>query len=263
MHAARRPRAETRKRDIRVPKTGHPNLDRSAKVGCTRTVCMVDFWLQHGSYLGIFLVLVLTGCGLPLPEEVPIIAAGVASSVGKLNPWIALAACVAGTLCGDSVLYLIGYHFGRNLVKAHPRLAHLLHAEHEAKTEEYINRYGLRVLFVARFLVVVRAPVYLTIGILRHPYRKFLLFDAFCASMVVGLFFGLSYAFGDHVAKWIRGSEVVFTVVTTVAVVAVLVAWWVKRRHDRNRPGASASRVGDGPDGGPGGSANRQAETLV
>ncbi len=117
---------------------------------------MVDLWLEHGSYLGIFLVLVLTGCGLPLPEEVPIIAAGVASSLGKLNPWIALAACLAGALCGDSMLYLIGYQFGRNLVRAHPRLAHLLHAEREAKMEEYINRYGLRVLFGARFLVLIR-----------------------------------------------------------------------------------------------------------
>ncbi len=135
---------------------------------------------------------------------------GHAEQMGRENwqrhAWRALAR-------GESLmLYLIGYHFGRNLVKAHPRLAHWLHAEHEAKMEEYINRYGLRVLFVARFMVLVRAPVYLSIGILRHSFRKFLLFDAFCASAVVGLFFGLSYAFGDHVAKWIRGSEVVFTV---------------------------------------------------
>jgi membrane protein DedA with SNARE-associated domain len=222
---------------------------------------MVDFWLQHGSYLGIFLVLLLTGCGLPLPEEVPIIAAGVASSVGKLNPWIALAACLAGALCGDSMLYLIGYHFGRNLVKAHPRLAHLLHAEHEAKMEEHINRYGLRVLFVARFLVLVRAPVYLSIGILRHPYRKFLLFDAFCASAVVGLFFGLSYAFGDRVAKWIHDSELVFTAVF-VAAAGVLLAWWLRRRRHRG-PGSTVSGAGKEPDGGSDGSANRQAETLV
>jgi membrane protein DedA with SNARE-associated domain len=207
---------------------------------------MVDLWLEHGSYLGIFLVLVLTGCGLPLPEEVPIIAAGVASSLGKLNPWIALASCLAGALCGDSMLYLIGYQFGRNLVKAHPRLAHLLHAEREAKMEQYINRYGLSVLFVARFLVLIRAPVYLSIGILRHPYRKFLLFDAFCAAAVVGLFFGLSYAFGDHVAKWIRGSEVVFTVVVVVAVVALLMVWWVRRRRQRGT-----------------GNVNQEAETLV
>jgi membrane protein DedA with SNARE-associated domain len=222
---------------------------------------MVDFWLQHGSYLGIFLVLLLTGCGLPLPEEVPIIAAGVASSVGKLNPWIALAACLAGALCGDSMLYLIGYQFGRNLVKAHPRLAHWLHAEREAKMEEYINRYGLRVLFIARFLVLVRAPVYLSIGILRHPFRRFLLFDAFCASAVVGLFFGLSYAFGDKVAKWIHDSEIVFTAVISIATAGVLLVWWLKRRRNRNR--VPVGEIGNGPDEGSGGPTNRQAKTLA
>ncbi|HTU26841.1 MAG TPA: DedA family protein, partial [Pirellulales bacterium] len=210
----------------------------------------------------IFLVLLLTGCGLPLPEEVPIIAAGVASSVGKLNPWIALAACLAGALCGDSMLYVIGYHFGRNLVKAHPRLAHLLHAEREARMEKYINLYGLRVLFVSRFLVGVRAPVYLSLGILRHPFRRFLLFDAFCASAVVGCFFGLSYAFGDKVAAWIRSSEIVFTIVVVIAAVGILLAWWLRRRWGPGQlqpPG----RNGSTPENGSGGSANRQAETLV
>ncbi len=201
---------------------------------------MVDLWLEHGSYLGIFLVLVLTGCGLPLPEEVPIIAAGVAASLGKLNPWMALASCLAGALCGDSMLYLIGYQFGRNLVKAHPRLAHLLHAEREAKMEAYIKRYGLSVLFVARFLVVIRAPVYLSIGIVRHPFRRFLLFDAFCATAVVGVFFGLSYAFGDRVAGWIRKGEGVFTVLVVLAVVGGLLAWWVRRRLNRSGPPAPA-----------------------
>ncbi len=161
------------------------------------------------------------------------------------------------------MLYLIGYHFGRNLVKAHPRLAHLLHAEHEAKMEEYINRYGLRVLFVARFLVVVRAPVYLSIGILRHPYRKFLLFDAFCASAVVGLFFGLSYAFGDHVAGWIRRSEILFTVIVVVATISLLLAWWFRSRWSGGRKPGSAGGAGSEPGGDSGGSANRQAETVM
>ena len=37
--------------------------------------------LEHASYLGIIVVLILTGSGLPVPEEVPIIAAGVAANI--------------------------------------------------------------------------------------------------------------------------------------------------------------------------------------
>ncbi len=109
-------------------------------------------------YLSIIVVLILTGCGLPVPEEFPIIAAGVASSGADahLNPWLALGACLIGALAGDSMLYTIGYHFGHNLVKAHPRLARLLHAEREARMEQLLNRHGLKVLFLARFMVGVR-----------------------------------------------------------------------------------------------------------
>ena len=37
-------------------------------------------------YVGITLFLILTGCGLPLPEEVAIIAAGVAAAASGAQP---------------------------------------------------------------------------------------------------------------------------------------------------------------------------------
>ena len=189
-------------------------------------------------YLSIIVILILTGCGLPVPEEFPIIAAGVASSGANadLNPWIALGCCLIGALAGDSMLYAIGYHFGHNLVKAHPRLARLLHAEREAKMEQLINKHGLKALFLARFMVGVRAPVYLSIGILRTSYKKFLLFDAFCATAVVSFFFGLSYLFGDNVKTWIRGTEKVFTAIVVGAILIGLLIFWIWRRRHNAAP---------------------------
>ncbi len=183
-------------------------------------------------YLSIIVILILTGCGLPVPEEFPIIAAGVASSGAGavLNPWIALGSCLIGALLGDSMLYAIGYHFGHNLMKAHPRLARLLHADREAKMEHLINQHGLKVLFVARFMVGVRA-VYLSIGILRTSFKKFLLFDAFCATAVVSFFFGLSYLFGENVKTWIIGSEKIVTAIVVSVVSIWLLIFWYRRRR--------------------------------
>lgn len=180
-------------------------------------------------YLSIVFVLVLTGMGLPLPEEVPIIAAGVAASTGSLNPWGAFAACLIGALLGDAMLYAIGYHFGHNLVRRHPHLAHLLHAEREAKIEHMIERHGLKVLLLARFMVGIRAPMYLAAGVLRTRFRRFVLIDAFCAACVVGLFFGLSFYYGEHILKLtdlIRGYEITFTIVVVVIALVVGVFWW-------------------------------------
>jgi membrane protein DedA with SNARE-associated domain len=205
-----------------------------------------DLQLDHISYLGIIIVLVLTGSGLPLPEEVPIIAAGVASSVGTLEPWWAFLACLVGAVLGDSVLYAIGYHFGHSLVTRHPRFAHLLHAEYEAKIEQMIRRHGLKVFFLARFMVGIRAPVYLTAGILRMSFRRFLAIDLFCATCVVGLFFWLSYAYGERVAGWLRDSEIGLTV-AVVATALVVLCFFLWRRFRRKRelaPALDARAVG-------------------
>lgn len=182
-------------------------------------------------YLGIFMILVLTGFGLPIPEEVPIVAAGIASSVGTLNPWWAFLSCVVGAVAGDSVIYAIGYHFGHSLVYRHPRFAHLLHAEREVKIEQMIRKHEFKVLFLSRFMVGVRAPVYLAAGILRIPFLRFLVIDVICATAVVGLFFGLSFAYGDRLTRFIRQSEIGLTVVLVVAAVAVAGYFFWRRRR--------------------------------
>lgn len=214
---------------------------------------MLDLPLDHVSYLGIIVVLILTGSGLPLPEEVPIVAAGVASSQGTLNPWGAFLCCLLGALAGDSVIYAIGYHFGYSLVTRHPRFAHLLHAEREAKIEEMIRRHGLKVFFLSRFMVGIRAPVYLTAGILRMSFRRFLLIDAFCATSVVGVFFGVAYAYGDHVAALIRlihRSEMGLSIVV-VSALCVATCYWLWRRHRGKRAALVALDAGDARSVGP------------
>ena len=193
---------------------------------------MFDLPLDHISYVGIIAVLVLTGFGLPLPEEVPIVAAGIASSVGTLDPWLAFLSCVVGALAGDTILYAIGYHFGHSLIYRHPRVAALLHADREAKLEQMIRKHEVKVLVLSRFMIGVRAPVYLAAGVLRVPFARFFLIDIVCATTVVGIFFWLSYAYGQKLTRLIKQSEIGLSVIVVVAVLTVIFVWlWRRRRR--------------------------------
>jgi membrane protein DedA with SNARE-associated domain len=193
---------------------------------------MVQSILQPGSYLGLFGFMVLTGCGLPLPEEVAIICAGVLSAEGKLNPQIAFGAVLAGALVGDAVMYHIGRRFGHNLAWIHPKLAKIVQADREEYFEKAILQHGFKVLFLARFMVGVRGPVYLAAGVVRMPFRRFLLWDLVSATAVVGLFFGLSFYFGQDIARLLREAEVTLTLaVLAIALVAVLVIMRRQRRR--------------------------------
>lgn len=203
----------------------------------TRTFLILGLQLlSHGpnlAYVGIVVFLMLTGAGLPIPEEVFIIAAGAASAQGALNTWLALAACLGGALAGDCILYWIGYRFGSRVVREHHWWTRFVHPEREAAMERMIHNHGLKVLFLARFLVGIRAPVYLSAGVLHVPFRRFLLFDLLCASTVIGTFFGLSYflsaRFGEAIINsWIHSAEIWLTIVVIVAVVGIF--FWYRHR---------------------------------
>lgn len=205
---------------------------------------MTELLLSHGSYLAIIVALILTGAGLPVPEEVAIVAAGILSSHGQLDPWLALASCLFGALAGDCVMYWIGHHFGRRVIWERHWWARFVHPEREAQIERMIYRHGLKVLFLARFLVGLRSPVYLSAGILRVPFRRFLLIDLFCATTVIGLFFSLSYRYGTTITGWIREAEIGLTALVVVVVLGVAFFCW--RRH-RRKPAETPLAVPDEP----------------
>ncbi|HYW78848.1 MAG TPA: DedA family protein [Thermoguttaceae bacterium] len=196
---------------------------------------MIEILLGHGSYLLIIVVLVLTGSGLPIPEEVPIVAAGILASHGRLDPHWAMAACLFGALAGDCVMYWIGYHFGRSVLREHPWWAHFVRPEREAQIEQMIAQHGLKVFFLARFLVGLRSPVYLSAGILRVPFRRFLLIDLVCATSVIGLFFMLSYRYGQTITGWIRRAEFGLWGIVILVLLGVGVFYWRRRRRNQRQ----------------------------
>lgn len=200
---------------------------------------MSDILLAHGSYVLITVVLILTGAGLPIPEEVPIIAAGILSTPpnNTLNPFIALGCCMVGALVGDCIMYWIGYHFGRGVLRERHWWARWITPEREERIEEMFCHHGLKVFFIARFLVGLRSPVYLTAGILRVSFKRFVLIDLICATAVVGTFFGLTYYFSAHIdviMRWIRKGEIAATIAVVIGVaVASFIIW---RRYRRKKP---------------------------
>ena len=70
---------------------------------------LLQEYLAEFTYVGIFLVLLLCGLGLPLPEDVPIILSGYLAHLGAVEFWPALAANLLGIMAGDLATYGLGY----------------------------------------------------------------------------------------------------------------------------------------------------------
>src|SRR4029078_11062035 len=97
---------------------------------------MLGFVLHPTSYLGVFLFIAATGCGMPIPEEAAIVVAGVLSSQQQLFWPIPFAVCLAGAILGDSCMYAIGYRWGHGIFTSHTRFAKLFATENEQQFQK-------------------------------------------------------------------------------------------------------------------------------
>lgn len=155
---------------------------------------MTQELVEKLGYVGIFLLLVLGGLGLPVPEEAPIILAAVFSRKGALSaPWAFLAS-FAGVLAGDFVVYFLGYFYGEKVL-SFPITRKFLTRAREAQIKGYFHRHGFKILILGRFAVGFRTAAYLTAGILKLPPLRLFVTDLVAASLSTSLMFGMGWVF--------------------------------------------------------------------
>ena len=140
------------------------------------------------SYLIALLVPALDAVFPVLPSETAIIALGVATA-GSADPRIALlvAFSAAGAFLGDNLCYLLGRRFG-------PRVERRFFAGEKGRrrrawAERSLERYGMPLIVVCRFIPGGRTAVTLCCGIVGYQRRRFVI-----ATAAAGLIWA-SYSF--------------------------------------------------------------------
>lgn len=159
---------------------------------------MLQDFVEHFTYLGIFALLLLGGLGAPIPEEMPIVAAGILSHQGIARWWIALPICLVGILVGDLILYTIGRYWGERVLNWRV-VRRVLTRKRELTLKAAYRRHAVKTVIMMRHVTGIRAAAFLTAGIAHVPWRTFLLADAGAALVGVPLEFGLAYLFTSQI----------------------------------------------------------------
>lgn len=185
---------------------------------------MLQRLIESSPYLGLFIVLLFGGLGLPVPEEIPIVTAGVLAHNQVVRWWLALPVCMVGILTGDIILYWMGHRWGDKVLDR--RLARrLLDPARRDKLEASYRKHGVLIVFAARHVMGLRAAAFLTAGIVRIPFWKFLVADGAAVGYSIPLNFGLAYLFTDHIRAILEDVHRVERWLALLALVAL--AGWV------------------------------------
>jgi membrane protein DedA with SNARE-associated domain len=196
---------------------------------------IVDFLLNfYGPtpYLIIFGILVICGLGLPIPEDVILFAAGLMAYYGVTDLWLIIILSYLGVIIGDSIIFTLGAVYGRKLTKKW-FFHKLLPDERLNAVKTKLHQRGNRLIFVARFMPGLRAPIYFSAGTLHLPYRVFVFYDGLAALISVPAIIGVIYYFGDeldHVIRVIKRVEHSIFLLIAIGVLTILTKWYMTHR---------------------------------
>ena len=196
---------------------------------------LIRFFTDYG-YIAVFGMLILCGFGLPVPEDITLVAGGVISGLDLTNPHTMFAVGMAGVLIGDSTMFLGGRIFGYRIQRLRP-FRRILPARRFAHLQRKLRQYGLGLLFVARFLPGLRSPIFIVAGMSRRvTYLHFILMDGMAALISVPIWVYLGYFFADNLDLLMEYvSDVQSLIWLTLAVVAISIIFIYLKRRFRSR----------------------------
>ena len=180
--------------------------------------------VEHFSYVGIFLLLILGGIGLPFPEDATLILTGFLVAQEVVKPIQAFLAVYSGLLISDFFLYWVGKKYGRMLV-LHKRFQKIISPEQLSRLEEKFRRRGMWVVLVGRHFLGLRAQIFLVAGVMRMSATKFLLADAATSLLTIALMGGIGYAGGNSIEILKQNVKRIEHV--AILILAILVTAWI------------------------------------
>ena len=185
----------------------------------------------HYGYWAVGVALLLENTGVPVPgETILLMASFLAYSQHELQlSWIIVIATLAATL-GDNLGFTLGYYGGRPLLDNYQ---HVFRIQNETvrRGERLFESYGAVTIFFARFVFGMRIIAGPMAGVLRMPWRKFLIFNFLGATAWVIVISSFGYLFGRQWEHLERSVQRFDRVAAIILVIVLVLVWW--RNHRR------------------------------
>ncbi len=194
-------------------------------------------------YLAVAVIIGLESMGIPLPGETLLVAAAVyAAHNPDLNILFVVLAAIAGAIIGDNAGYWLGGRFGYPLLKRYgPRFGV---PENRIRLGQYLfDRYGFWVVFLGRFVALLRILAAFLAGVNRMHWVQFFLANALGGILWSCVFGFGAYYFGTMILQM---NHMAAPVVVVAAIIAFFTAGYLIKRYEAKLQ-AEADRAMPGP----------------
>ena len=151
---------------------------------------------QHFPYAGLFILLILGGLGLPLPEDATLMLCGFLLFNGTVKPVPAFLVVYAGLLLADVMIYWFGRTYG-DAITGHRWFQKLISQQRLEELKERFRKRGLVYILIDRHIIGIRVQLFLAAGVIKMPLPRFILVDGLSSTLTIALMTGIGYMGGS------------------------------------------------------------------
>jgi len=185
-------------------------------------------------YLTIFGLIFVESVGIPLPGEAVLVAGALyAAKTHRLDPVAIVAVAALAATLGSMLGYVIGRRIGEPVMERYGRFIGL--TEGRQRIGRYLFlKHGAAIVFLGRFLAILRTFAGLLAGLNQMRFRRFALANAAGAVLWATTITAAAYVFGRAFAHLAGRGSLVLGAVALIAVAAVII-WGLRREADLQR----------------------------
>ena len=182
------------------------------------------------SYLTILGVLLICGLGIPIPEDITLISAGILVALNKISFGGAIAIGLVGVMAGDTIVFYVGRRYGHR-VFGWPIIRSIATPQRVERAKKNILKNARFICFIARFFPGLRSVVFLTAGTMGIRPIIFLTQDGLAALVSVPVWIWVGWLFGSNIDHLMAvAKKIQVSLVLSLSVVIVLYIFWKVRK---------------------------------
>jgi membrane protein DedA with SNARE-associated domain len=181
--------------------------------------------------------------GLPIPEELTLISAGLVAYMAKnpalfpppypgaqgVDTFTLSVVCFLAVFLSDLLVYLIGKFFGAKIVKT-KFFQKQVAGDGYNKINLWFQKYGGWACGIFRFTPGLRFPGHMSCGLLGIPVWKFVAIDGTAALLSVPTQVYFVSTYGDVILEKIRQ----FKIYALIVLAVVFVIWLIRKVYQKN-----------------------------
>jgi membrane protein DedA with SNARE-associated domain len=203
-------------------------------------------WINSYGYEAVFVLVGLESIGIPIPGETALITAALyAATTHHLNIAIIIAVAAAGAIVGDNIGFALGRWGGYRILRRYGKYVRF--DQRRLKIGLYVFReHGGKVVFIGRFIAILRTYAAFLAGTNRMRWPRFLVFNA-AGGITWALVIGLAYYYIGSAVSRLRGPlDIILGVIAVVVVVGFLI--YLHKAEDRYAARAEQAFPGELPE---------------